>query len=76
MPTPKAKAAFNEASRIAAEMRTINAKENALNEAIDGALHESLRSILEDQFIRLCAEWQQLHLDFNLAFDEYTAAAE
>ena len=76
MPTAKAKAAFNLASQLSAEMRDIHAKEEALNQAIESTEHAAVRDVLEAQLIRLGANWNRLHREFSAAFDEYTAAVQ
>ena len=73
MPTPQAVAAFNRAQRIAAEIREIHAKEEALNQALAAAEDELTRELIEHQIILQCAQWHRLHRDYTAAFVEYTA---
>lgn len=76
MPTLCATIAYNAAQRIAAEMRDIHAKEEALNEELEKASDEPTRGVIEFQIIRLCVEWNRLHREYTAAFAQYASAVE
>ena len=76
MPNKTATTAFSATQRIAAAMRTVQAKEDALNESLEKAVDLSSRAVIENEIIRLCACWNRLYQEYTKAFSEYTAAVE
>lgn len=76
MPNPKAKAAFNRAQQLAAEMRDVHAQEPALSAAIDRMTDQASREALESEYVRTCSEWTRLFGEYTKAFAEFTAAVE
>jgi hypothetical protein len=74
MPSDKARAAFNAAQKLAADMQDIHAQEHALTAALGKTEDLPSREALEDEVRRIRAEWSRLFGEYTQAFGEFTAA--
>jgi hypothetical protein len=76
MPSPEARAAFDEAQKYAARMREIQSHESALISQM--ALADSREAIekIETELTRSRHEWTDLAAKYTEALKRYTAAVE
>jgi hypothetical protein len=74
MPTAEARAAFNAAQKIAADMRDIHAQEHALTAALEKTDDPPSRTALEDELRLIQTEWSRLFGEYTQAFAKFTAA--
>ena len=76
MPTPEARAAFNIAQKLAAELRDVHAHEHATMEMLDKPLDPQNKASLEVELKNLRVQWDRLFREYNAAIAKFTQEVE
>jgi hypothetical protein len=76
MPTPEARAAFDDAQRIAEHMRALHDQELALQRARESQTEASVAAWLDQEIVQLRRVWANFAGDYTAAVARFTSEVD
>jgi hypothetical protein len=76
MPNPEARAAFDDAQRLAGELKQIQDQAEAINDTLKRPNDSASETQLHGELRRMWQEWDRLFSEYCNAMQRYTLAVE